>query len=79
VPIPSRHRHGQDSLCSIVQMPRGIPVATFAIGSAGAANAALFAVAMIAMGDPKMAERLTAWREAQTRAATETRLDTSGT
>jgi 5-(carboxyamino)imidazole ribonucleotide mutase len=75
VPIPSRHLHGQDSLYSIVQMPRGIPVATFAIGSAGAANAALFAVAMLASNDKALATRLQAWRDAQTRAASETKLD----
>ena len=75
VPIPSRHLHGQDSLYSIVQMPRGIPVATFAIGSAGAANAALFAIAMMATHDDALAERLRRWRDEQTRAATETRLE----
>ncbi len=66
VPIPSRHLHGLDSLYSIVQMPRGIPVATFAIGAAGAANAALFAVAMLAAGDRALSAKLSAWREAQT-------------
>jgi 5-(carboxyamino)imidazole ribonucleotide mutase len=75
VPIPSRHLHGLDSLYSIVQMPRGIPVATFAIGSAGAANAALFAIAMIASTDAAMAMRLRQWRERQTQAASETRLE----
>jgi 5-(carboxyamino)imidazole ribonucleotide mutase len=75
VPIPSRHLHGLDSLYSIVQMPRGIPVATFAIGSAGAANAALFAVAMIASTDAATATRLREWRDRQTRAASETRLE----
>jgi len=75
VPIPSRHLHGLDSLYSIVQMPRGVPVATFAIGSAGAANAALFAVAMMATTDRALAERLATWRDAQTRAASETRLE----
>ncbi len=69
VPVPSRHLNGQDSLLSIVQMPRGIPVATFAIGEAGAANAALFAVAMLATGDPVLATSLAEFRSAQTRAA----------
>lgn len=62
VPIPSRHLQGQDSLLSIVQMPRGIPVATFAIGEAGAVNAALFAVAMLAVGDTALAEKLDRYR-----------------
>lgn len=74
VPVPSRHLQGLDSLYSIVQMPRGIPVATFAIGSAGAANAALFAVAMLAITDRELAGRLVAWRTAQTRAAADARL-----
>jgi 5-(carboxyamino)imidazole ribonucleotide mutase len=69
VPVASRHLHGVDSLHSIVQMPRGIPVATFAIGTAGAANAALFAVAMLANEDPALRARLVAWRGAQTAAA----------
>ena len=69
VPVPSRHLNGQDSLLSIVQMPRGIPVATFAIGEAGAANAALFAVAMLATADPVLATSLAEFRSAQTRAA----------
>lgn len=63
VPIPSRHLQGLDSLLSIVQMPNGIPVATFAIGEAGAHNAALFAVALLARQDPLLAERLVAFRE----------------
>lgn len=62
VPVPSRHLQGQDSLLSIVQMPKGIPVATFAIGEAGAANAGLFAVAMLAAHDPELAERLADFR-----------------
>ncbi len=62
VPVPSRHLQGQDSLLSIVQMPAGIPVATFAIGTAGATNAALFAVAMLAADDPGLADRLAADR-----------------
>jgi len=65
VPVPSKHLCGQDSLYSIVQMPSGIPVATFAIGEAGAANAALFAVAMLANEDDKLGERLAAFRRAQ--------------
>jgi 5-(carboxyamino)imidazole ribonucleotide mutase len=69
VPVASRQLHGLDSLYSIVQMPRGIPVATFAIGSAGAANAALFAVAMLAAGDDALRTRLEAWRARQTDAA----------
>ena len=69
VPVPSRHLKGQDSLYSIVQMPRGIPVATFAIGEAGAANAALFALAMLARGDAALAKRLDAFRARQTKAA----------
>ena len=69
VPVPSRHLQGVDSLYSIVQMPKGIPVATFAIGAAGAANAALFAVAMLAAGDAVLHERLLAYRQRQTEAA----------
>jgi 5-(carboxyamino)imidazole ribonucleotide mutase len=63
VPVPSRHLAGQDSLLSIVQMPAGVPVATFAIGEAGAVNAALFAVALLAGDDPELAETLAADRE----------------
>jgi 5-(carboxyamino)imidazole ribonucleotide mutase len=66
VPVPSRHLQGQDSLYSIVQMPRGIPVATFAIGEAGAANAALHAIATLATTDAELAARLEAFRSAQT-------------
>lgn len=62
VPVPSRHLAGQDSLYSIVQMPAGVPVATFAIGPAGATNAALFAAAMLAHDDPDLAGRLDAYR-----------------
>jgi 5-(carboxyamino)imidazole ribonucleotide mutase len=69
VPVPSRYLRGEDSLLSIVQMPTGIPVATFAIGEAGAANAALFAVAMLAAGDPALMRKLTAFRLKQTAAA----------
>ncbi len=69
VPVPSRHLSGVDSLHSIVQMPKGVPVATFAIGAAGAANAALFAVAMLANEDPGLREKLKAFRARQTEAA----------
>jgi 5-(carboxyamino)imidazole ribonucleotide mutase len=69
VPVPSRQLQGLDSLYSIVQMPRGVPVATFAIGSAGAANAALFAVAMLATSDPALRARLDAFRARQSEAA----------
>ena len=63
VPVPSRHLAGQDSLYSIVQMPKGIPVATFAIGEAGAANAGLFAVSLLAGSDPALAKKLAEYRE----------------
>jgi 5-(carboxyamino)imidazole ribonucleotide mutase len=66
VPIPTKHLQGLDSLLSIVQMPAGVPVATFAIGEAGAANAALFAVAMLARTDPALARKLDDFRAAQT-------------
>ena len=69
VPVPSKHLHGVDSLHSIVQMPKGVPVATFAIGDAGAANAALFAVAMLANENPHLRAKLDAYRAAQTQAA----------
>lgn len=69
VPVPSRHLNGVDSLHSIVQMPKGIPVATFAIGAAGAANAALFAVALLAQHDLVLSARLQDWRAEQTQAA----------
>ena len=69
VPVPSRHLSGVDSLHSIVQMPQGVPVATYAIGSAGAANAALFVVAMLATRDPDLRARLDAFRARQTDAA----------
>jgi len=69
VPVASRHLQGVDSLHSIVQMPKGVPVATFAIGAAGAANAALFAVALLASHDPALRERLQAFRAEQTAAA----------
>jgi 5-(carboxyamino)imidazole ribonucleotide mutase len=64
VPVPTRHLQGQDSLLSIVQMPRGIPVATFAIGDAGAVNAALFAVSMLAHADSALRGKLDAYRTA---------------
>ncbi len=69
VPVPSRYLKGIDSLLSIVQMPKGIPVATFALGEAGAANAALFAAALLARHEPETARRLDAFRAAQTEAA----------
>jgi 5-(carboxyamino)imidazole ribonucleotide mutase len=67
VPVPSRHLQGLDSLLSIVQMPAGVPVATFAIGTAGAQNAALFAAALLALDDPDLARRLETLRQEQTR------------
>jgi 5-(carboxyamino)imidazole ribonucleotide mutase len=70
VPVPSKHLQGLDSLLSIVQMPRGVPVATFAVGEAGAANAALFAVAMLTTGENdfarQMADKLDGFRQRQT-------------
>ncbi|MDD2535485.1 MAG: 5-(carboxyamino)imidazole ribonucleotide mutase [Macromonas bipunctata] len=69
VPVQSKALSGVDSLHSIVQMPKGVPVATFAIGAAGAANAALFAVAMLANNDPALRAQLDAFRAAQTEAA----------
>jgi 5-(carboxyamino)imidazole ribonucleotide mutase len=66
VPVPATALQGMDSLLSIVQMPKGIPVATFAIGRAGAANAGLFAVQMLAVGDAELHAKLTAWRGART-------------
>lgn len=65
VPVPSKYLKGQDSLLSIVQMPKGIPVATFAIGEAGAANAALFAIAQLAVNDPALSQKLEQFRQAQ--------------
>jgi 5-(carboxyamino)imidazole ribonucleotide mutase len=65
VPMPSKYLQGMDSLLSTVQMPKGIPVATFAIGEAGAANAGLFAVAMLALNDADLAQRLQAFRAGQ--------------
>jgi 5-(carboxyamino)imidazole ribonucleotide mutase len=78
VPVPSKYLHGQDSLLSIVQMPKGIPVATFAIGEAGAANAGLFAVALIAATDPVVAKKLAAFRAKQTDAARGMRVPPAG-
>jgi len=69
VPIPSKYLLGEDSLLSMVQMPKGIPVATFAIGEAGAANAGLFAVALIGATDPIVAKKLAEFRQKQTDAA----------
>jgi 5-(carboxyamino)imidazole ribonucleotide mutase len=69
VPVASRHLQGVDSLHSIVMMPKGVPVATFSIGAAGAANAALFAVAMLANEDATLRDKLLAWRARQTEAA----------
>ncbi len=63
VPVPSKHLAGQDSLLSIVQMPKGIPVATFAIGEAGAANAALFAISLLANDDPALVVKLASYRD----------------
>ncbi|WP_110400873.1 5-(carboxyamino)imidazole ribonucleotide mutase [Sphaerotilus hippei] len=75
VPVASKHLQGVDSLHSIVQMPKGIPVATFAIGVAGAANAALFAVAQLANHDSDLAARLQAFRERQTEVARAMKLE----
>jgi 5-(carboxyamino)imidazole ribonucleotide mutase len=74
VPIPSKYLKGLDSLLSIVQMPKGIPVATFAIGESGAANAGLFAVAMLASHDATLAERLARFRDNQAQAVKNARL-----
>jgi 5-(carboxyamino)imidazole ribonucleotide mutase len=68
VPMASKHLQGLDSLLSTVQMPKGIPVATFAIGEAGAANASLFAVAVLALTDKELAEKLSEFRKKQTEA-----------
>ena len=75
VPVPGKHLQGVDALHSIVQMPKGVPVATFAIGGAGAANAALFAIALLAHEDTALRERLDAWRARQTEAARAMTLD----
>ena len=78
VPVPSKHLMGVDSLHSIVQMPKGIPVATFAIGNAGAANAALFVVALLANEDAKLRRQLEAWRQRQTGEAQQMTLPKAG-
>ena len=69
VPVPSKYLRGEDSLLSIVQMPAGVPVATFAIGEAGAANAALFAISLLAATDAALASKLVAFRQKQTKTA----------
>ena len=74
VPMPSKHLNGMDSLLSTVQMPKGIPVATFAIGEAGAANAGLFAVSMLALNDTALAGKLTGYRQKQAEAIAATTL-----
>lgn len=74
VPVPSLYLQGQDSLYSIVQMPKGVPVASFAIGEAGAANAALFAIALLAENDATLAKKLAAFRAKQTEQARAMRL-----
>jgi len=78
VPVTSKHLQGVDSLYSMVQMPKGVPVATFAIGAAGAANAALFAVAMLASHEPQVRAQLDAFRSDQTAAAREMDLPVRG-
>ena len=76
VPIPSKYLRGEDSLLSIVQMPRGVPVATFAIGEAGAANAGLFAVSMLALNDAALAQKLADYRKQQAEQIAATTLPT---
>ena len=78
VPVPSKHLQGVDSLHSIVQMPKGIPVATFAIGAAGAANAALFAIAMMANSNSDLRLELDAYRRDQTQTASSMTLPVTG-
>jgi 5-(carboxyamino)imidazole ribonucleotide mutase len=78
VPVPSKHLQGVDSLHSIVQMPKGIPVATFAIGAAGAANAALFAIAMMANSNSDLRLELDAYRRDQTQTASNMKLPVTG-
>jgi 5-(carboxyamino)imidazole ribonucleotide mutase len=75
VPVPSKHLAGQDSLLSIVQMPKGVPVATFAIGPSGAANAGLFAVALLATGDRMLAAKLERYRASLRRMVAKMRLE----
>src|SRR5579864_73651 len=77
VPIPSKYLRGEDSLLSIVQMPKGVPVATFAIGEAGAANAALFAISLLALSDERLARKLTQFRAEQAAAARAAKLPSS--
>jgi 5-(carboxyamino)imidazole ribonucleotide mutase len=74
VPVPTRHLQGLDSLLSIVQMPAGVPVATFAIGTAGAQNAGLYAAGILALGDPALAGRIAEFRRAQTARVSELKL-----
>jgi 5-(carboxyamino)imidazole ribonucleotide mutase len=76
VPVESKALKGMDSLLSIVQMPGGVPVATFAIGEAGAKNAALHGAAILALSDPALAKRLSDWRKAQTDSVSETPINT---
>jgi len=78
VPIPSKYLKGMDSLLSIVQMPKGIPVATFAIGEAGAANAGLFAVSMLALNDAGVADKLADYRKKQAETIAATTLPSLG-
>ena len=78
VPVPTEHLKGQDSLYSIVQMPKGVPVASFAIGKAGAINAGLFAVSVLALGDPALAKKLAEFRRRQHDAVIEARLPPVG-
>ncbi|MBT7542705.1 MAG: 5-(carboxyamino)imidazole ribonucleotide mutase [Gammaproteobacteria bacterium] len=75
VPIPTKHLKGNDSLLSIVQMPKGVPVATFAIGEAGASNAALFAVSILASNDKSLEKKLTEFRKTQKNKVIEAKLD----
>ncbi|MEE9342066.1 MAG: 5-(carboxyamino)imidazole ribonucleotide mutase [Gammaproteobacteria bacterium] len=74
VPVPSKHLKGMDSLLSIVQMPRGVPVATFAIGVSGAANAALYAISILAITDHSLAKQLIEFRESQKQASLTSKL-----
>ncbi len=76
VPMPSKYLKGMDSLLSIVQMPKGIPVATFAIGEAGAANAGLFAVSLLALNDKQLAQKLSDYRKKQAQLIVATTLPT---
>jgi 5-(carboxyamino)imidazole ribonucleotide mutase len=76
VPVPATQLNGLDSLLSIVQMPKGVPVGTLAIGKPGAANAALFAAEILAAADPALYERLSAWRAARTQEVLGQKLDT---